>query len=207
MPKKSICQTSLEFKSRDGLLISADCYPAKPERNVLLCHQSHCNRGEYRETAPRLAGLGFSCIAIDQRSGMNVFGVVNEPSTRAKHAGVATGYLDARQDIEAAVDFACRRNGGKPIVLFGSSYSAALALWIAACSDKIAAVVSFSPGEHLKGVRLSEALAPLFKPVFATGALREINEVKGVLKAVQRKWITLFEPTVEGFHGSKALWS
>jgi alpha-beta hydrolase superfamily lysophospholipase len=136
------------FDSRDGLSITADYYPVnQPKGFILLCHRSHCNRGEYRETAPQLNALGFSCLAIDQRSGMKVFGVTNETSLRAKQKGLPTGYLDARQDIEAAIDYACSLNNAQPIILFGSSYSAALALLIATQSSKVKAVVTFSAGE------------------------------------------------------------
>lgn len=62
------------FKSKDGLLITADLYKVKDAKGLmLLCHRSHCNRAEYRETAPFFNELGYSCLAIDQRSGMNIF--------------------------------------------------------------------------------------------------------------------------------------
>src|SRR5664279_4496348 len=103
---KTIC-----FKSRDGLSITADLYLVENAKGfVLLCHRSHCNRGELRETVPKLGTFGFSCLAIDQRSGMNIFGVINETSTLAKKRGMPTGYLDARPDMEAGVDYAYSLN-------------------------------------------------------------------------------------------------
>jgi hypothetical protein len=69
----------LRFSSKDDLPITADLYLVTGDRGfMVLCHRSHFNRGEYRETAAKLNVLGFSCLAIDQRSGMNVLGVVNE---------------------------------------------------------------------------------------------------------------------------------
>ena len=122
---------TIQFKSKDGLRITADFYPVEqPKGFILLCHRSHYNRGEYRESAPKLNKLGFSCLAIDQRSGMKVFGVINETSALAKQKGLSTGYLDARQDIEAAVDVAYEMNGNNPIFILGSSYPASLALMI-----------------------------------------------------------------------------
>jgi alpha-beta hydrolase superfamily lysophospholipase len=197
----------VQFNSRDGLPITADYYPtANPKGLILLCHRSHCNRGEYRETAPRLNAAGFSALAIDQRSGMKVFGVINETSALAKQRGLPTGYLDARQDIEAAVDYAFELNGGTPILILGSSYSAALALIIAAQSDKIRAVMAFSPGEHLKNVNIAEAVRSLAIPIFATGARKEMEEVNSVMRFVDSQHVTLFTPQVDGFHGSKTLW-
>ena len=209
MKKESIQNNfeTLQFKSKDGLLITADLYSVdQPKNLILLCHRSHCNRGEYRETAPKLNKLGFSCLAIDQRSGMKVFGVVNETSALAKQNGLATGYLDAKQDIEAAINYAYELNGKKPIIILGSSYSASLALLISAKTDKVKAVVVFSPGEYLKDVKLAEEIKTLAKPIFATGAKKEIGEVSKVLRFINSKHITLFKPKVDGFHGSKTLW-
>lgn len=198
---------TLQFESKDGLLITADFYPVKEAKNlILLCHRSHCNRGEYRETAPKLNQLGFSCLAIDQRSGMKVFGVINETAARAKQQRLATGYLDAKQDVESAVSYAYKLNGNKPIIVFGSSYSASLVLLFATETDIIKAVIAFSPGEFLKGVNLAEGIKPLAKPIFVTGARKEIGEVSQVLRLVSPEQVTLFKPKVEGFHGSKTLW-
>ncbi len=198
---------TLQFRSKDGLLITADYYSVEQSKNlILLCHRSHCNRGEYRETAPKLNKLGFACLAIDQRSGMNIFGVINETSTLAKKKGLATGYLDAKQDIEAAVNYAYERNGNKPIIIFGSSYSASLALLVSTETDKIKAVIAFSPGEYLKGVKLAEKIRSLKQTTFVTGARKEINEAGKVLRFVNPKNITVFRPKAEGFHGSKTLW-
>ena len=59
---------TLQFKSKDGLRITADYYSVDhPKGLILLCHRSHCNRGEYRETAPKLNKSGFSCLAVDQQ--------------------------------------------------------------------------------------------------------------------------------------------
>ncbi len=133
MKKKTARKTfkTIHFPSKDGLRITADVYPVdQPKGLILLCHRSHCNRGEYRETAPKFNTLGFSCLAIDQRSGMKVFGVINETSALAKQKGLGTGYLDAKKDIEAAVSYAFIMNNNKPIIILGSSYSASLALLI-----------------------------------------------------------------------------
>ena len=198
---------TIHFPSKDGLRITADVYPVeRPKGFILLCHRSHCNRGEYRETAPKLRRLGFSCMAIDQRSGMKVFGVINETSTLEKKKGLATGYLDAKKDIEAAVDYAYAMNNNKPIVILGSSYSAALALLISKDTDKIKAVVVFSPGEFLKGIEVAKEIKTLTKPIFASSAKKEINAVKQVLKYVNKKYVSQFKPKTEGFHGSKTLW-
>jgi len=197
----------VNFKSKDGLLITADYYTvAKPKGMILLCHRSHCNRAEYRETAPKLNALGYSCLAIDQRSGMKVFGESNETKDRAKAQKLPTGYLDARPDVEAGIDYAYKLNNNQPIILLGSSYSAALSLLIANDSDKLKSTIVFSAGEHLKKVDLAKAITDIKIPIFAASSKKEIEETEEVLRFVNKNLITQFKPKEEGFHGSKILW-
>ncbi len=197
----------VEFKSKDGLLISADYYEVNRHKGtILLCHRSHCNRAEYRETAPKLNALGYSCLAIDQRSGMKVFGASNETKDRAKAQKLPTGYLDAKPDVEAGIDFAFKLNNNKPIILLGSSYSAALSLLIAPNNTKLKSLIVFSPGEHLKGVTLAEEIKQITIPIFAASAKKEIEETETVLRFIDQQLVTQFKPNEEGFHGSKILW-
>ncbi len=197
----------ITFHSKDGLLITADYYKAaEPKGMILLCHRSHCNRAEYRETAPKFKALGYSCLAIDQRSGMNVFGANNETKNRAKAQKLPTSYLDAKPDIEAGIDFAYKLNLEKPVILLGSSYSAALALLISSENKKVKATIVFSSDEHLKGIHLAEQIKSIKMPIFATSAKKEISAVVKVFKWVNKKYVTHFKPKEEGFHGSKILW-
>jgi len=197
----------VEFKSKDGLLITADFYEVTNSKGlILLCHRSHCNRAEYRETAPKFNALGYTCLAIDQRSGMKVFGESNETKIRAKAQKLPTGYLDAQPDIEAAIEYAYQLNGNKPIILLGSSYSAALSLRIAKDHTKLKALIVFSAGEHLKGVKLAEEIQSIKIPVFATSAKTEIKQTEDTLQNVAKQLVTQFKPKETGFHGSKILW-
>ena len=82
------------------------------------------------------------------------------------------------------MDFAYEMNGNNPIIILGSSYSASLALLISTETEKVKAVIAFSPGEHLKGVKLAEELKSLTKPIFVTSSKSEIDEVSEVLRFV-----------------------
>lgn len=137
---------------------------------------------------------------------MRVFGETNETKERAKAKGLPTGYLDARPDIEAAIDYAYELNRKNKIILFGSSYSASLALLVAAQTDKVKATIAYSPGEYLKGINLANELKSLDKPTYVTSPKVEIKQVRDVTKNVYPKLLTHFIPTVAGFHGSKTLW-
>lgn len=195
------------FNSKDGLKITADYYKQENHKDLMvLCHRSHCNRAEYRETAPKFNALGYSCLAIDQRSGMKIFGETNETKNRAKELGLPTGYLDTRQDIESAIDYAFELNENKPIIVIGSSYSAALALLIATDSEKVKSLILFSPGEHLKNTNLAKEISLINLPIFATSAKREVDEVTELFRNIDHKYLDQFKPNVEGFHGSKMIW-
>ncbi len=197
----------VQFKSQDGLLITADQYDVNnPKGMILLCHRSHCNRAEYRETAPKFNRLGYSCIAIDQRSGMKVFGEENETKSRAKAQKLPTGFLDVRPDIEAAIQFAFEQNGQQAIILLGSSYSASLALLIGKEKSEVKAIITFSPGEYLKGIDLASEITNLDKAVFATSAQSEIEQTLNVFSNVNPDFVTHHRPKDVGFHGSKILW-
>jgi alpha-beta hydrolase superfamily lysophospholipase len=202
-PKKKI-----QFKSKDGLLITADLYEIEnPKDFILLCHQAGFSRGEYKDTAVKLNKLGYSCLAIDQRSGRSANAISNETAKRAKEKNLPTKYLDAKQDIEAAIDFAVKKNKNNNVIIVGSSYSASLVLLITTSNDKVKAVASFSPGEYLKGLNLSESIIKLNKPVFVTSSKAEIAQTESVISKIISKEITHFKPEVKGIHGSRALWS
>jgi len=199
---------TINFPSKDGLSITADLYLIKePKDIILLCHQAGFSRGEYIETAKRLNKMGYSCLAIDQRSGKGVNGVVNQTAELAIKKGVeSSSYLDAKPDIEAAIDYAYKMNNSKAVIIVGSSYSASLSLLLATSSDKIKAVAAFSPGEYLKGVSVSKAIVSLDKPIFVTSSKKEINEVVGLLDRIVVKNITHFKPKTASIHGSRGLW-
>ena len=114
--------------------------------------------------------------------------------------------FDAKVDVEASVKYAYQLNDEKPIILLGSSYSASLALLIAAQTDQVKSVIAFSPGEYLKGLNVAEAISKLNKPVYVTSPVNEIEQVNQVMRNVNPQLVTHFKPKEEGFHGSKILW-
>ena len=198
---------TITFPSKDNLTITADLYTTMKAKDfIVLCHQAGFSRGEYINTAKILQKMGYSALAIDQRSGNKANQIVNETHLEAKHKGLSTTYLDAKQDIEAAVDYAYKLNSDKPIILVGSSYSSSLVLLIATSNKKVKAVASFSPGEYLRGVNLASSIKNLKKPTFVTSSKSEINQTSNVVKFITPKYVTHFKPTVKGVHGSRALW-
>lgn len=200
--------STITFYAKDSVQITADTYFVQDAKgSILLCHQAGFSRGEYINTAKKLTKLGFSCLAIDQRSGNEVNGIKNMTAADANSKLMNVGYAGAKQDIEAAIDYLFTLNGNKPIILVGSSYSASLALWIAGeRNKKVKAVVAFSPGEYLKGKNLAELIKPLKIPVFITSSKREITPVDKLLRNVKPKYVTHYKPKEKGIHGSRAIW-
>jgi len=196
---------TITFPSLDGLTITADEYnTGKPKPWMLLCHQAGFSRGEYRETASRFMGLDFNVMAIDQRSGKEANGVTNETANAAKNKGLGTSYTDAEQDILAAIDYLYNKSG-QPIILVGSSYSAALALKLGS-NTKVAKVVAFSPGEYLNGINVAAEAQKINKPVFVTSSKSEIGQTTDVSAKIDKSKLTHFKPSGDGIHGSRALW-
>jgi len=204
----SSAQLKMTFPSKDGLTITADWYPVNSESHtILLCHQNGFSRGEYLETAKKLNMLGFNCLAIDQRVGKEVNGVVNETAKEAAAKGKPQNYINAEQDIVAAVDWLYAKYNRR-IIVIGSSYSASLALKIAKENNLVYAVAAFSPGEYF-GEKdfIAKAINGLKKPVFLTSSKEEAADVTELTKDVMSSIKLQFIPKGAGDHGSKVLWS
>lgn len=197
----------IEFAAADGAIVSADSYEIIPGENyILLCHQADFSRGEYTETAKRLNSLGYNCLAIDQRSGKECNGVPNLTAKALADKGKKDlPFLDAEQDIVAAIDYIAKQSGKKVIVV-GSSYSASLALKIAKNNDKISALALFSPGNYFEGIDLKKEISGITIPVFATSSKEEAEQVKWLLEGIKSSIKEVYVPSSAGDHGSKVLW-
>jgi len=206
--KDSVYRSTITFPSKDTLPITADVYRLNENPiTILLCHQAGFSRGEYKDTALALNDLGYSVMAIDQRSGKIANDILNETAQAAKAQGLPTAYLNARQDIEAAIDYLYNANSNTPILLIGSSYSASLALLIGESNPKVKAVAAFSPGEYFKGMNINEAIKDYSKPVFVTASKNETEGLTEMVSQIDSKFLTHYKPLEKGIHGSRALWS
>ncbi|MEM7040091.1 MAG: alpha/beta fold hydrolase, partial [Bacteroidota bacterium] len=209
-PKAHENPHTVTFPSADSLPITANVYQASETAPIIvLCHQARFNKSEYNGIAERLNDMGFTCIAIDQRSGGPIASHQNETWLAAKAAGKGTDFLDAEQDIRAAVDHISAQHDGAEVILWGSSYSSTLVLYVAADHPKVRAVMSFSPGNYFAEDKgdLPEILKDFEKPMFITCGKREAEQAKGVYgdKTLNENQ-ELFVPEGAGHHGSRALW-
>lgn len=191
-------------KASDRLNIVGLLYPSStPRAVVLLFHQAGSSKYEYDTIGPRLAANGFTALAIDQRAGGTLFG----DNSTVQLVGGSQPYLDAKKDLEGALKWAGTKN--LPVILWGSSYSAALVFLVAAENPgKVQGVLAFSPGEYLGSPDMVRAAADkVTVPVFVTSAKTpaEIAAAKAIFDAVPAANKVRYVPPTSGVHGSSTL--
>jgi len=195
---------AVTLKAADGVTVYGSLYKAeKPKALILLFHQAGSSKDEYATIAPRLVAAGYSALAIDQRAGGGLYGT-NET---AKAFGREVPFREAMPDLQAALDWG--RQQKLPIILWGSSYSAALVFPLAAeHPDGIVAVLSFSPGEYFDGdPPVGPAAAKLQIPVFiASGPSKdETGEADPIFAALPKNAANDRLVPEHGVHGSSTL--
>jgi pimeloyl-ACP methyl ester carboxylesterase len=199
----------ITFPSADNLPVTANLYIKNDTAPfIVLCHMAGFNKSEYRETAKTLMDKGYNCLAIDQRSGGENYGYENETHNEAVKRGLATSYLNAEPDIVNAVNYIYDKYK-KSVILWGSSYSASLALKIGKENAHVRAIMAFSPGEYFEkdSMILKNHIRDIGKPVFITSSRVEANnDLMAIIDAVGPKTVTHFKPKGAGEHGSQVLW-
>jgi dienelactone hydrolase len=196
---------ALTLKTSDDVAVHGTYYRAQnPKALILLFHQAGSNKGEYASIAPRLVEAGYSALAIDQRSGGDMFGARNQTVAGRGRNG---SYVEALPDLAAALAWA--EDERLPVILWGSSYSASLLFPLVADNPgKAAALLAFSPGEYLGGENtVRRAAAQVDVPVFVTSARDpdEVEAAKAIIAAVPSPRKTQFVPASGGVHGSSTL--
>jgi len=200
-------QQTVVFQASDGLEVTADLYVKGTDLPyIILLHQARYSRGEYREIAPKLVNMGYNCLAVDLRSGGEVNGIVNKTAILATAKGVPVEYFNALPDVEGAIGY-IKSKSNKPFVLWGSSYSASLALLAGAKDLRVRAVVAFSPGEYFDQPDfVSSKISKLSVPILALSSKAECQSVRELLAGVKQNLVTYYCPSDSGQHGAKALW-
>jgi dienelactone hydrolase len=194
----------ITLKAADGVVIHGVYYKAAhPKALILLFHQAGSGKGEYASIAPRLVSAGYSAMAIDQRSGGELFGTNETVAVLPKSAG----YLQAKPDLEAALAWGQAQK--LPIAIWGSSYSSSLVFVIAAeHPDTVKAVLAFSPGEYFDDkTMIGHAAKKVTVPVFVTSANTpdEINAARAIISQSPSATKVQYIPKSGGVHGSSTL--
>jgi dienelactone hydrolase len=203
----------VRFPVRDSVTVIADVYRASAApaaATILLFHQGGGSaRGEYRNITSRLLREGYNVIAADIRGGGDRFGTPNR--VRTPPAG-SFGYCDALAEVDATVNLARVQGFGGPLVLWGSSYSAALALQVGARrSADVGAVLAFSPasGEPMRGCEPGPYVGWLTRAGVPTLVLRPRAELEdtarlAAFEAMRRDGAAV-HVAERGVHGSSML--
>lgn len=195
------------LSAADGVAVYGEILtaPAAVAPVILLFHQADSSKSEYAPIAPRLVALGYNVLAIDQRSGGNLYVPGNQT---VQHLGKSAAYLDALPDMDAALAYAQRRFPGSRIAAWGSSYSASLVFALAAKHPHdIAALLAFSPGEYFDDKHfVRRAAKHVAVPVFVDSASDPAEERKAreIYDALHSHVKVDFVPKA-GVHGSSTL--
>ena len=196
----------VEFAADDGVRVFADLYRGprgKAGPVMLLFHQAGSNSAEYEPIAPRLVEMGYTCLALDQRSGGRRWGRNNR--TVMKN-GPSTDFESAHADLEAALAWVRRQGYGGPVIAVGSSYTAALVFRLASESQGLAAIVAFSPGEYFgDGNPVRGWASKVTVPIYATsGEGKEVFVTRQIIDASPSTAKSHYVPRV-GVHGASTL--
>jgi len=154
-----------------------------------------------------LLKLKYNCLAVDLRYGGTVNSVPNQTAINAKESRVLRSMYDARLDIEAAINYISSISDQK-IILFGSSFSATLALKIGKSDDRVKAIIAYSPGEFFRNhFLIHDILDGIDKPIYIAGTQMEYPYLQRLTELAPKSKKTIFQPqNDEGKHGAKALW-
>lgn len=198
----------ITLTAADGVKVYGEVWRAQGARPpvILAFHQALSNKAEYAPLARRLNEAGFTLMAIDLRSGGNYFGGVNQ--TVAARGG-STNFEAAFPDMEAALTWGEDNAHRAPLILWGSSYSAALVFVLAAQNPgAVDGVLAFSPDEYLAHRRaVRDAAGKLKMPVFVTQATErgEHERSHRIFRVVRNEDKIEFVPATAGKHGSATL--
>jgi dienelactone hydrolase len=202
-------QRKITFLANDGLEITADVYlfdSGAPY--IILLHQENSSRGEYREIAPKLHKMGFNCLAVDLRSGKECNFIQNETAARAKENNIPATLLDCEKDIIAAIEHVGKISTKNRCVIFGSLFSASLAIKVADKSRKITAVIAFNPGEYFAPLTVKDWVTDFKQLLYIMSTKREQAFVTEIVKDIPAQLITRYQPTDDGgIQGAQALWN
>lgn len=208
-------QEKVVFRAPDKVPITADLYAPNPATAplIILFHQAKYSRGEFADIAPKLNEKGYNCLAVDLRSGGSINGVRNETYAYADSIHLKTNYTDAYSDMRKAVSYARSKYPSAKIVLLGSSYSASLAIKLAAdFPTGISGVAAFSPGEYFSVYGWSRTIIQMSAtrvkcPVFIASSASEVDDWQKIYDAIPVATKSKYVPADGGMHGAKALWS
>lgn len=200
---------AITFNTSDSIQIHSTLYKLNSTTNtILLFHQGGSNAtAEYKTIIPKLIAQGFNILAVDQRVGGQIYGNYNK--TIVDITTNSYRYCDAYPDLEAALNYLINSGFSGKKILWGSSYSASLAIQLANNRPKdVSAVLAFSPasGDQLEDCLPNPYFETIKVPLLVLRPEREakFESVKEQLKLAQSFGHQTYVGT-NGVHGSSML--
>ena len=127
----------------------------------------------------------------------------NETADQLAHPAT---YEQAKPDLVASLEWGVKQH--LPVILWGSSYSAALVFEVAAeHAADVSAVIAFSPGEYFGDDKpVARAAAHVSAPIYVTSSpsADEVQAARAILAASPARAKTQYVPQI-GVHGSSTL--
>jgi dienelactone hydrolase len=204
LPALACAGEPVTLRSADQVEIFGTLTRAAPHNDkvLLLFHQARASRHEYDSLIGTFNQLGYDTLAIDQRSGGDLFGGHNQT---VQALGKSASYLAAAPDLDAALAWARDKHYAK-IVAVGSSYSSALVILLGAKHPPgLTAIASFSPGEYFDNKdMIKNAAARVTVPFYITTDPDEAANVATVLRKAHGSNIVHYQPQ-HGVHGASTL--
>ena len=192
-------QRRVTFTASDGLEVTADLYlHDRGAPYIILLHQENGSRGEYREIAPRLQRLGFNCLAVDLRSGRETNYVQNETAILAQRNSLPVSLIESEKDVRAAMEYIQNTSIRNRYIIFGSSFSASLAMKLANQNWRVAGVIAFSPGEFFAPQSAKGWLTDFDRMVYVASTRQEQRFVEELVKDIPPQHITKYQSQMRG---------
>ena len=201
-------ETTISTAAADGAMVYGETYYGELGSDAPMIALFHLaggdGRGEYEPLSSWLNEIGYRAIAWDQRSGGARFGSDNRTASAYAED---PGYCAAYQDLAAALGYSIEAANGAPVIVWGSSYSAALVFRLAAdYPSEVAAVISASPasGPPMTGCDLESVIGSVSAPVLVLRPQREYEATKEQADFLMAAGVD-FRIVENGVHGSSML--
>ena len=203
----------IAFITPDSIKIFGQLYEVDKSKDIiLLFHQGGSNiRGEYGPILSKILDFGLNVLAIDQRLGGQIYGNYNRTIYNIPTHSFNNnyGYCDAYNNLEGALELSQELGFTGKKILWGSSYSASLAIQLADNRpEDVGAVLSFSPasGRVMEGCNPDQHYPTVKVPLLVLRPPSEVESErsKADMALAESSGHQTFVPEY-GVHGSSML--
>lgn len=145
----------ITFPGPRGTLIGAYAAAATPKGGVVVIHENRGLVEATRAVVSRLAGDGYSALAVDLVSGINPGGTAAVPANDVAALLSNADVSDRRADVKATFDELAKRNPGRKLGLIGFCFGGTVVWDYLTVGDaRVAAAAPFYGGT-VEGVNFS----------------------------------------------------